>query len=39
MQFLFQIGRDETGKILEEKARAAGVNVRYQYSDKYPTGR
>jgi len=32
------VGRDESSKILEEKAREAGVNVRYQYSDK-PTGR
>ena len=32
------VGRDDSSKILEEKAREAGVNVKYQYSDK-PTGR
>jgi len=32
------VGQDESSKILEEKAKEAGVNVRYQYSDK-PTGR
>eukprot|EP00092_Neocalanus_flemingeri_P011836 GFUD01012765.1.p1 GENE.GFUD01012765.1~~GFUD01012765.1.p1 ORF type:complete len:343 (-),score=110.85 GFUD01012765.1:371-1399(-) len=32
------VGRDESSKILEEKAKDAGVNVKYQYSDK-PTGR
>jgi adenosine kinase len=32
------VGRDESSKILEEKASDAGVNVKYQYSDK-PTGR
>merc|ERR1711983_9404 len=32
------VGRDESSKILEEKAKEAGVNVKYQYSEK-PTGR
>ena len=32
------VGRDESSKILEEKASEAGVNVVYQYSEK-PTGR
>jgi len=32
------VGRDDSSKILEEKASEAGVNVKYQYSDK-PTGR
>ena len=32
------VGADDTSKILEEKARDAGVNVRYQVSEK-PTGR
>merc|ERR1711982_70181 len=32
------VGRDESSKILEEKAKEGGVNVKYQYSDK-PTGR
>merc|ERR1712227_802046 len=32
------VGADDSSKILEEKAREAGVNVRYQKSDK-PTGR
>lgn len=33
------VGRDETSKILEEKAREGGVNVLYQFSDQHPTGR
>ncbi|XP_064458355.1 uncharacterized protein LOC135368774 [Ornithodoros turicata] len=36
--FMGCIGRDKFGGILEQKAREAGVNVRYQYSDKFPTG-
>merc|ERR1712080_761714 len=32
------VGRDDTSKKLEEKAREAGVNVQYQFSE-YPTGR
>jgi len=32
------VGKDESGKILESKAREAGVNVAYQLSD-HPTGR
>jgi len=32
------VGKDESCKILEEKAKEAGVNVRYQTCDK-PTGR
>lgn len=32
------VGEDSSRKILEEKAREAGVNVRYQISEK-PTGR
>ena len=32
------VGEDSSRKILEEKAREAGVNVRYQVSEK-PTGR
>lgn len=36
--FIGCIGRDKFGGILEQKAREAGVNVRYQYSDKENTG-
>lgn len=32
------VGKDESARILEEKAREAGVNVVYQTSD-FPTGR
>jgi len=32
------VGKDESAKILEEKARESGVNVVYQTSD-FPTGR
>lgn len=36
--FLGCVGKDQFSKILEEKAREAGVNVQYQISDKEPTG-
>ncbi|KAL3876326.1 hypothetical protein ACJMK2_034188 [Sinanodonta woodiana] len=32
------ISKDKFGMILEEKAREAGVNVKYQYTDKEGTG-
>ncbi|XP_018496463.1 adenosine kinase [Galendromus occidentalis] len=32
------IGKDEFGNILAEKAREAGVNVRYQINETTPTG-
>lgn len=32
------VGRDSNSKILETKAREAGINVQYQYSDSHPTG-
>lgn len=32
------VGKDKYSKILEEKAIASGLNVRYQYVDKEPTG-
>lgn len=32
------VGNDEFSKILEDKARSDGVNVRYQYHDVEPTG-
>ncbi|XP_017798780.1 PREDICTED: adenosine kinase 2 [Habropoda laboriosa] len=32
------VGRDKYSKILEDKARADGLNVRYQYTNKEPTG-
>lgn len=32
------VGRDDTSKTLEQKAREAGVNVQYQFSE-HPTGR
>ncbi|XP_012289164.1 adenosine kinase 2 [Orussus abietinus] len=32
------VGRDKYSKILEERARTSGINVRYQYTDKEPTG-
>jgi adenosine kinase len=36
--FMGCIGRDDYGKILESKVREAGVNPRYMYHDKEPTG-
>jgi len=33
------VGRDSSSKILEDKAKEAGVTVRYQYSEDKPTGR
>jgi hypothetical protein len=39
IHFCSCLGNDEISKIMEEKTRAAGVNVRYQRTDKYPTGR
>uniref|UniRef100_A0A131XX10 Adenosine kinase n=1 Tax=Ixodes ricinus TaxID=34613 RepID=A0A131XX10_IXORI len=36
--FMGCIGHDKFGGILEQKAKEAGVNVRYQYSDKEATG-
>lgn len=32
------VGRDKYSTILEEKAKENGLNVRYQYTDKQPTG-
>ena len=32
------VGKDKYSKILEEKAKENGLNVRYQYTDKEPTG-
>ncbi|KAK2588986.1 hypothetical protein KPH14_001835 [Odynerus spinipes] len=32
------VGKDKYSKILEERAVANGLNVRYQYTDKAPTG-
>ena len=32
------IGKDRFGEILEERTRAAGVNVTYQYNEGTPTG-
>ncbi|XP_026671491.1 adenosine kinase 2 isoform X2 [Ceratina calcarata] len=32
------VGKDKYSKILEDKARADGLNVRYQYTEKEPTG-
>lgn len=32
------VGKDKYSKILEDIARANGLNVRYQYTDKEPTG-
>lgn len=32
------VGEDKYSKILEDKARAQGVNVQYQYHEKEPTG-
>ena len=37
LKYLF-LSQDDTSKILEEKAREAGVNVVYQ-SSEHPTGR
>ena len=36
--YLGCIGHDDFGQILEKKAREAGVNVRYQYTEKAATG-
>ncbi len=33
------VGQDENGRLLEEVAREAGVNVFYQMDPKYPTGK
>ncbi|XP_043279110.1 adenosine kinase 2 isoform X2 [Venturia canescens] len=32
------VGKDKYSKILEERARNDGLNVRYQYTDEEPTG-
>lgn len=32
------VGTDKYSTILEDKARADGLNVRYQYTNKEPTG-
>lgn len=32
------VGKDFYSEIIEKKARADGVDVRYQYTDKKPTG-
>nr|CAD7199998.1 unnamed protein product [Timema douglasi] len=36
--FMGSVGNDDYSKIVEEKARSQGVNVRYQYSPVEPTG-
>lgn len=36
--FFGSVGNDEFAKILAEKARSDGVNVRYQYQESVPTG-
>jgi len=36
--FMGCIGKDENGKILESKAKEAGVNTQYQLTEKQPTG-
>nr|CAD7441411.1 unnamed protein product [Timema bartmani]CAD7460042.1 unnamed protein product [Timema tahoe] len=36
--FMGSVGNDDYSKILEEKARSQGVNVRYQYSPVESTG-
>ncbi|XP_077545120.1 adenosine kinase 2 [Haemaphysalis longicornis] len=36
--FMGCVGTDKFGAILETKAREAGLNVKYQHSDKLPTG-
>lgn len=36
--FMGCIGKDNYGKVLEDKATEAGVNVKYQYDDTKPTG-
>lgn len=36
--FLGCVGEDKFGKILYDRASGDGVNVRYQYSEKEPTG-
>ncbi|XP_024936456.1 adenosine kinase 2 isoform X3 [Cephus cinctus] len=32
------VGKDKYSKILEERARSSGINVRYHYTDKETTG-
>ena len=32
------VGKDKYSKILEDRARENGLNVRYQYTEKEPTG-
>ncbi|XP_044591803.1 adenosine kinase 2 isoform X3 [Cotesia glomerata] len=36
--FMGCVGKDKYSKILEEKARSSGLNVKYQYHDTVPTG-
>jgi len=36
--FMGSVGKDEYSKILEDKCKAAGVTVKYQYQEKEPTG-
>lgn len=36
--FMGCVGSDRYSQILEDKARAQGVNVQYQYTNKEPTG-
>ena len=36
--FMGCIGKDKFGQILEERTKAAGVRVTYQYHDTEPTG-
>lgn len=33
------VGKDETSQILAQKAKEAGVNVKYQYHPEHPTGK
>lgn len=36
--FMGCVGKDKYSEILESKARADGVNVKYQYTEKEQTG-
>ena len=33
------VGKDRYAQIMEEKAKAIGLNVLYQYNNEFPTGR
>lgn len=36
--FMGCVGKDKFGTMLEQKAKEAGVNVKFQYSEEQPTG-